>query len=139
MYSINGGTNFQSENVFANIVTQGHAFPIIVLDGNGCEIYNETYIFDAVQEIGKDAIPQIEVSPNPSNGLFILDIKSPIIGHDVKLKVIDFTGKTVYCKDLIINQTGFISLDLSLLSQGGYYLHIGNNDAWAVKKILIAK
>jgi hypothetical protein len=82
--------------------------------------------------------PDIEILPNPGNGIF--NIRFPAsISANIFLSVINSLGKTVYTKSLSKNSGDDISLNISFLSPGVYFLKFNDEGFSSVKKIVIEK
>jgi len=79
-----------------------------------------------------------EIFPNPNNGIFSLaiTIDKP---EDLKLMVLDMTGKTVFTKSMDRFRTGVLNLDLSSLSEGMYYCTIVSGSKISSKKVIIGR
>ena len=78
----------------------------------------------------------IEVYPNPSNGLFTLNITTEQEENFV-LSVRDVQGKLIYEENLTVNGAHRDDLDLVGLAKGVYYLQIQNDQATKVEKLII--
>ncbi len=73
------------------------------------------------------------VYPNPSNGIFKLDLGSKIIDE---IEVFDITGKVIMFKKEYGSSDNQISIDIASASQGIYFLKIKVNNQSIVKKII---
>lgn len=73
------------------------------------------------------------VYPNPSNGIFKLDLGSNIIDE---IEVFDITGKVIMFKKEYGSSDNQISIDITSASQGIYFLKIKANNQSIVKKII---
>jgi len=81
----------------------------------------------------------LDVYPNPSNGLFNVDINSALLDK-ADLKVVDALGKIVYeQKGLNIQGSHQNSIDLSSNPQGIYFVIVSGEDYRTVKKIFLQK
>ena len=94
MYSIDGGENYQSSNLFENI-TQGE-YKVVVTDGNGCDV-----VLDIVVNLGTNTIDvanalNIEVFPNPTDGVFRINIATANALNHLPVSVLDVTGKRLF-------------------------------------------
>ena len=79
----------------------------------------------------------IQVYPNPSTGLFEMQISSLPIG-DASMTVHDLTGRQVWAKDIVGSGSSFQSrIDLSNLSKGVYYLRVDAEGMRAVQKLVV--
>lgn len=75
-----------------------------------------------VTETGDD-LANILLSPNPTNGKFVIDIQSDLPVGDKRIKVIDLTGNIVY-EDVLADNETFREFDLSAKVPGTYILAI---------------
>lgn len=76
---------------------------------------------------------EINVYPNPTNGKLTIDM--PIQTESLELRIIDLTGKVVYCNFNIHAPEN--SIDLSALPSSIYLLEIKTNTGKTVRKKLI--
>jgi hypothetical protein len=73
---------------------------------------------------GKDLSNSISVYPNPSNGLFSLNMALPGMANAV-INVVDMVGKTVYTQKVISANGNYQqTIDLSGLAKGSYILNV---------------
>ncbi|MFK7807993.1 MAG: M4 family metallopeptidase [Saprospiraceae bacterium] len=81
----------------------------------------------------------LSVSPNPSNGLFILNYNNTST-DDLQLQIIDVHGRTLMSEELTgIKGAGNHSLDLNNLSEGVYFLKVGNDDGFVHETLIVTK
>ncbi|MCU0345360.1 MAG: M12 family metallo-peptidase [Saprospiraceae bacterium] len=135
MYSIDGGTSFQSSNVF-NDLPLG-TYPVVVMDENGCTFTGQVIVDmsaagDRMDELG------FEVLPNPSDGLFTLLIDLPTVAQ-LELTVFDVVGRQVFASQM--DGVGAVRhpLDLRGLPNGSYLLRLGDGQHWGVKKLVVLR
>ena len=89
--------------------------------------------FDVIPASVQEIELQMEVFPNPSNGVFNL-ATSVDFSHDVLLSVLDMTGHVVYQSSWNGESR---TLDLTSLAEGVYVLKIEGMDGIAVKKLIV--
>lgn len=79
---------------------------------------------------------ELNIFPNPTNGLFHLDITLPQF-HDLSYKLLDISGKEVHRKSL--GMKSFISEQVNIphLQKGIYLLELAVGDAKVYRKIMI--
>jgi PKD repeat protein len=78
----------------------------------------------------------VQVYPNPSTGIFNVDVENP--AENLKLVVISITGEVVeVVEPSLINGTYTINLENA--AEGVYLLQVRNGDSYAVKRITVAK
>ncbi|RLD45451.1 MAG: hypothetical protein DRI89_00920 [Bacteroidetes bacterium] len=81
----------------------------------------------------------LNIYPNPSKGIFNLDISSEKL-NNADLKVIDALGKVVYEQQGINIQGSYkSSIDLSNNPQGIYFVIVSGDDYRSVKKVFLQK
>jgi len=78
----------------------------------------------------------LSIYPNPSNGIFRLDISTKkMINYNLVLRNVN--GKKVYSNDLVVNGNYQDQMDFSSLAKGVYYLQIKTAESMEVKKLII--
>lgn len=77
---------------------------------------------------GKSAPYQVAVRPNPAQTSAEVVLHSTTVANDVEIRLLDVFGKVVAIQPQLTIQQGInmFPLDLSRLSAGVYYVHIGN-------------
>lgn len=85
---------------------------------------------------GPDLGIELVVYPNPSNGVFFLNIKNEALTTEtLKVKVVNIVGQTVAFKDVQTNmETQF---DLSSLPKGFYFVRVQIGKQEMVKRLVI--
>ena len=91
-YSIDGGSTFQSSNIFSNLASG--TYEIQVRSNDGVCLQTESYTVDFVLGISIDE--SIKISPNPTSGVFTISVP----GHDyikgfLEVEVLDLNGRIV--------------------------------------------
>lgn len=88
------------------------------------------------ETLGPDLGIELSVYPNPSNGIFSLNIKSEnLTPETLKVKVSNIVGQTVALKDVDTNvETQF---DLSTLPKGFYFVRVQVGKQEMVKRLVI--
>ena len=121
-YSIDGGLNFQDENLFSDLPNGVYA--VVVMDENGCQVEtNVTINYNSVFEIGADLY--FEILPNPSTGVFLLRVSTPLV-EELSYTVYDMTGRMlVENKTIEMGATEHL-IDLAFLASGTYQLKVTN-------------
>lgn len=108
------------------------------INGYGNNLYldniNITNVVAIQQALGSLGI---QVWPNPSTGMFNLQIHELPIGN-ANLAVHDLTGRQVWANTIAGNGGSYNSqIDLSRLSKGIYYLRLDANGQRAVQKLVL--
>jgi len=113
---------------------------IEVIKSAGCESPRQMVIGSVDCPVGLEdnsaVAGNIEVYPNPSNGLFSLNITTEQEENFV-LSVRDVQGKLIYEESLTVNGAHRDDLDFVGLAKGVYYLQIQNDQATKVEKLII--
>jgi len=78
----------------------------------------------------------ISISPNPSNGVFTLNIETPAT-ENVNVTARDAQGRTVYTENLTVNGTYSNNLDFTSFAKGIYYLILQTETGSRVEKLII--
>jgi len=81
-------------------------------------------------------IPSFSLSPNPSNGEFMLNINSEKT-ELIQLSIRDMEGKLVHNEQLNVNGNFNKSMDLGHLSKGVYFLRLQNDNESKIEKLII--
>ena len=127
-YSVDGGENFQTNPLF-NLLDQG-TYDVVVRDSDGCE-FTMTIVIDFVTatETHKAGYV-INATPNPTSGLFVLQIKGDIpAGERLAFKIYDSAGRMIRANDLVRYGDEFVTqLNLTHEPSGTYYIRIENKD-----------
>lgn len=85
-----------------------------------------------------DFSQNISMFPNPAEDEIIIDLSATNIQGDLKIMIVDILGKTL---QTIINtkfsiNSNRMTIDVSSLTTGTYFIHLENQDARAVKKFV---
>jgi hypothetical protein len=115
-------------------------FSVLVTDDKGCNgIDTVTITFKDCTGIGEPEGIAIQVFPNPSAGIFTIEITTAR-QEVLKARIIDANGREVYSKDRIVAR-GSVSetVDVAHLNSGNYFLEISNGSGKLIRKILIRK
>ncbi len=119
----------------------GGVFSVEVTTGAGCIKGDEIAVqFDdctGIQEVSDNW--SVEAFPNPSNGLFNIELRSNY-EKPVEMRILNAFGIEVYSqKNILINQMNTISVDLKNYNNGVYYLNLSGEGINIIKKIVIQK
>lgn len=79
----------------------------------------------------------IIIYPNPSNGIFNIELGSTNLNSSITYIVTSATGQTILKETQVISINNTFVLDLSKLSTGVYFLKLGSGTNKLIKKILI--
>lgn len=134
-FSIDGGSNFQEDNVFNNL-TPGD-YEVLVIDANGCETTTSVNIGFMSNNEDLSNEPEVIIAPNPNNGYFELNIKGLSTLPEVMVSLMDQTGSIIY--DLRLNNIGGTLMGqftTKLLPSGTYYLWIKDQNIKRLYKVV---
>ena len=137
-YSIDGGLNFQEENLFDNL--DAGEYNIIVLDSDGICRYEDFVEIDpltSTQEIENEDL-KIVIRPNPTDGVFNVDIAGTNTGEQRLLfQVLDATGRIIQERKMAKYNDVFTT-QISLLDypNGVYYLKVVDKGISQLTKII---
>jgi hypothetical protein len=77
----------------------------------------------------------LSISPNPNEGSFQIDCKNKI-GENANIRVYNNIGQLVFQKQIKI-ESGFLPIDLSLLSKGIYAIELLTEKSISSGKVMI--
>jgi len=123
-YSIDGGNNFQDDPVFENLPVGNYS--VTVRDANECQT-NTTFIIDMAVSTASTIVGQIiEIMPNPTEGIFRVNLTG-LDRNSVFLpyQILTTEGKLVYESSITRyngTYTGMISLEA--YPDGVYYVRL---------------
>jgi hypothetical protein len=92
-YSIDGGNSFQNSNVF-NDLEEGD-YIVVVTDGNGCDYLEEVTVGLGVPTFEAGFDYKIEVFPNPTEGVFRINMEGLAGVNHLSLQILDANGKII--------------------------------------------
>lgn len=134
-----GVTASASANYFnPSLASQGsHIIIYNFTAPNGCSnLAKDTLVVNAcvgIEELYSSI--SLNVIPNPSSGVFVLEINSDVF-IDGKITITSIDGKLVY-EDLISGNVSMNkSIDITTLADGIYYLKLETNDSVKTFKVL---
>jgi len=128
------GANSQSYTV-----TQSGYYTVVVEDAHGCINYTTVYVLiSGVDDVGGNA--NVLISPNPSDGNFMVELLNGFMANDVSIDVINTLGQKVFSANEEISVADWkYQIDLGNAACGVYYIEIKSNNEFARKKIIVAK
>jgi hypothetical protein len=75
----------------------------------------------------------IYITPNPSDGRFILNAQLPNLQAGIVIQIFDFTGRMLYEKHFEKNYAVNEYIDVSSLPKGNYLIKIAGGMIWREK------
>ncbi len=125
-----------SENGQNYTPTTDGVYYSIVTDGNGCIETSNTidFIYSSLSNISQTT--NVSVFPNPSNGIFSLEINSES-NQALVLELVNIQGQIVFSKELNVFSKYSESFDFSNLAPGIYTMHLTNDNFNEISKIVI--
>ncbi|MCU0435358.1 MAG: T9SS type A sorting domain-containing protein [Bacteroidia bacterium] len=84
-----------------------------------------------------DAAGDVQVVPNPNNGVFAVNITPAQTQETCVIQVFDLTGKQVHSQTLFGSEMISTSVDLSTLGAGIYMLRVTNGDFAYTQKVIV--
>jgi len=127
-YSINGGISYVSDNVFSGL-TSGE-YSIAVQDINNCIATLEVIVDFETSTTQTTYGSEIKVFPNPTNGLFTLELTAPELNQaKIEYEVLDASGKLIL-NDHLTRYNDFYAAQISILTypSGIYYIRFVSRD-----------
>ena len=108
--------------------------------GGGCQSSRTMVIGEVNCAVGIDALSAetaaVSIYPNPSNGLFTLNIETPA-KENFNMTVRDAQGRTVFTENVTVNGTYRNDLDFTSFAKGVYYMQIQTENGSTVEKLII--
>ena len=111
---------------------------VVVTDSAGCKDSATTNIDTYTGVTGINAEENLNIYPNPSGGLVIIDFNNQKF-EDVIVKVYDKIGELVSEIEIEKTNSDKVNMDLSTLANGLYFIHVTTESGTIVKRISIIK
>ncbi len=135
-YSIDGGASFQSSNIFDGLASGSYE---VVVDENGNCRYEETVVVDMITNAdGWIDGSLIQISPNPSNGVFQLNVTNPSIKEFfITVQVLDLNGRLIQERRIGKYDEKFTgTISLYDYPEGVYFLRFVSKDIQTISRVL---
>jgi hypothetical protein len=127
LYSIDGGQNFETFNLFENLPVG--PYNVVVQDESNICSYEEVVPIE-VEPLGLDDeffSSGIIVYPNPTKNDFIVEIESlSALSEDVTIEVYDPMGRTIQTGSISKEGSGKTKISLGGYVSGTYFIKCGN-------------
>ena len=116
---------------------------VVVTDANGCSQTDSVFINCAVGITENNAETDFTISPNPTSGLFQIQVAGGSgSSSEYKIEIYNVMGEKVY-SSMVNGQWSMVNsqftIDISSQPNGIYFLHFKTNEGTAVRKIVINK
>jgi hypothetical protein len=137
----NGATSRFISVQGAGIVPEIQSYQVKVTNEDGCSSISSIsilYSYSACTGINiRGECKQVNIYPNPSNGIFTLVHRGP--SDDIRVSITNILGKTLKTLILRKSESGCTSetLDLSGYPKGMYFIEFGNNSQLWTEKLVI--
>jgi hypothetical protein len=79
----------------------------------------------------------LNLYPNPSTGLFILEEQVKDVLNNIELTIYDVLGRKLYYRSLLLD--GKIEIDLTEYTEGMYFLHWASEENSGIFKMIVAR
>jgi uncharacterized delta-60 repeat protein len=125
LYSIDGGATLQASNTFPGLADG--AYPVAVVDQNGCLIYNDIAF---VQATGLELIHDFSfsISPNPCKDFITIEVDHHIA--TLKAIIVDMSGRLISSDEVKLDRSGKFTLNINQLTNGQYSLWLNDGGKW---------
>ncbi len=134
-YSINGGITFQDDNIFNDLAPADYT--VVVRDSLGCLSTLQVTV-DLMVGVDKTVFGKsTKIYPNPTDGVFQIEIEGFNRLSTLKLEIIDELGKIVQ-RGRLVNYNGVLSGQMSLYAypSGIYFVRFDHKDFNHLIKII---
>lgn len=131
-----GPNLFSSQAQNLNTILRQGNYTITAVDKNGCSGTNSFSVFGLVNLQENLNQASVQVFPNPSEGNFQLNFeKTTSLSGQIEVRTT--FGQTVYFLNFKLNDNRNISIDLSHLAKGNYFISIVSEDLNVTENIII--
>ncbi|MFH2142570.1 MAG: C25 family cysteine peptidase [Bacteroidota bacterium] len=128
-----GNTSSMPDPVHTYIADGLYTVVLIATNSCGSDTISYNINIIGVNVNGLPIISDIEIYPNPTNGLLTINLNNNPV---TKLEIYDVLGK-VFLTELV--SKNIIQLDLSNMNQGVYFIKLYSADQNAIYKVVISK
>ncbi len=136
--TIVSGTDTNSIEVQWGSIGQG-SVSVVWTDGNGCSS-DPTTVTTTIQEpagiFDHTKAEKLSVYPNPSNGLFSLNLTDTKFTSSAQVIVLDHTGRTVFRSNA---SQSMLSINLGATAHGIYLIEVREDDLFGTARVSVFK
>ncbi|MEN9638747.1 MAG: hypothetical protein RLZZ262_615 [Bacteroidota bacterium] len=135
-YSIDGGSTWQAEPLFANLDAGVYNVVVQSNDGECQEIQTVTIQLVGIAEISTEVA--VEVKPNPTDGFFQIELSGVPSGvHTMDYQVLDATGRLVFTRMMNrYDDTFQARVSLLAFADGVYYIRFMNEHVNELARVI---
>ena len=134
-YSIDGGNSYQDSNVFENL--EAGEYIVVVTDANGCDFLVEVEVMLGTATLTEELGYQMEVYPNPTKGVFRVDISGLQSIYYLELDILDIRGNLVQRSTMHrYNETLTGVFSLEAFPAGSYFIRFRNSEIQRLIKVV---
>lgn len=133
-YSLDGNTYFNS-NIFENLSTGEYV--VYVQNADGCLQTLDVFVDATVGTKNTQFGGSVKILPNPTEGLFMVEVRGLNELSTLKIDILDTNGK-ILKTDRLVNYSGVLKNRLSLIPypSGIYFLRIRNERFTHVVRVI---
>lgn len=128
------GQEIQGANSSTLLASTIGGYSVVVTDTNGCYGGSEVFQYVGIEE---NETLKMLIYPNPAGDL--LNIRSLNTLSGSTIEIFDLNGKIVYQGEITIEETKLITLNISPLAEGMYYLLVSGESKSAARKLVISR
>ncbi len=137
MYSIDGGQTFQDSPLFTNV--SAGSYDVFVADASDVCTYEE--VVEVMLTSSTDDVETAEaviISPNPSNGVFTIELTVPQIqGFNLNIDILDASGRIIQSRSFGKYDGTFKgAISLTDYPQGNYYFFVNTQNFEYLAKLI---
>jgi hypothetical protein len=113
--------------------------PAFTFDSDGTRSDMGAFFYNHILGIKSNTIAgELTIYPNPSDGLFTINVSQQAAANRTQLKILNFNGQTVYSDNLQpANFTGKYELNLGKQPKGIYYIQLVGDKSIFTNKLLL--
>lgn len=123
----------------ASISAFGGMYSLTITDALGCTVTDSVGIEGptvGVDELSRVGLSRFQVFPNPSTGVFTVQIDM-IQSSEIVLNVFDLHGKLIYRENASVYDTFESQIDLAGITRGVYVLQIGSDQGQISRRLML--
>lgn len=125
------------EGATAQVYTpsQNGVYTLVITNNLGCTASSVPFELTTVSANTPESWREIDIYPNPVSDLLQIDLNNDFIGT-LQIEVFNASGQQLRSLDILPGMNNTVSLDLSTLSTGLYFVKLTNEEGSLVEKVL---